>query len=237
MLAVAAFVLVVAGCDLMRAGSDHTTGSRRLAIDLLGVLGFAFLALLLDLRGAALLGLVLVWVVAFGIWVHASAAALTRSSAVARALAFVALGTGIALSVVCDSLRGDDMAATAAQTEGLATGLVLAAAVLLQLSTANIVVRLILDAVGVPATTGEKQLKGGRVLGPMERLFLVTLGGLGHLTAAVVVVAAKGLLRFPELQRGAAEPGPSDVTEYFLIGSFASWLVGLAGVVMIAFGA
>ena len=27
--------------------------------------------------------------------------------------------------------------------------------------------------------------------------------------------------------------GPSDVTEYFLIGSFTSWLIGLVGVALI----
>ena len=67
----------------------------------------------------------------------------------------------------------------------------------------------------------------------MERLFLVGLGSTGYLTAAAVVVAAKGLLRFPELQRDE-RAGPSDVTEYFLIGSFGSWLVAMAGVGLIA---
>lgn len=60
----------------------------------------------------------------------------------------------------------------------------------------------------------------------------------GQFTAAAVVVAVKGLLRFPELQRGVSAEartpdGPSDVTEYFLIGSFASWLVALAGVALL----
>jgi len=71
----------------------------------------------------------------------------------------------------------------------------------------------------------------------MERLFIVGLGLGGQLTAAAVVVAAKGLLRFPELQRGVAGEtpslnGPSDVTEYFLIGSFASSLVALGGLAL-----
>lgn len=79
--------------------------------------------------------------------------------------------------------------------------------------------RLVLDAVGVPAITNEKKLKGGRLLGPMERIFVVGLGHIGEVTAAAIVVAAKGLLRFPELQAGTKDvDGPSDVTEYFLIG-------------------
>jgi len=96
-------------------------------------------------------------------------------------------------------------------------------------------VRLLLDAVGVPALSNEKQLKGGRVLGPMERLFIIGLGLAGSLGAAAVVVAAKGLLRYPELQRKQAE-GPTDISEYFLIGSFASWLLALAGLGVLALG-
>ena len=67
----------------------------------------------------------------------------------------------------------------------------------------------------------------------MERLFIILLGHSGQLGAAAIVVAAKGLLRYPELQRTEREEGPTDVSEYFLIGSFASWLVALAGLVVI----
>lgn len=63
----------------------------------------------------------------------------------------------------------------------------------------------------------------------MERPFVLGLAAGGFVTAAGVVAAAKGLLRFPELQRQQRASGPSDVTEYFLIGSFASWLFALGG--------
>jgi hypothetical protein len=86
--------------------------------------------------------------------------------------------------------------------------LVLCGVALLQLSTGNLLVRLLLDAVGVPAETNEKELKGGRLLGPMERLFILVLAVAGQLTAASVVVAAKGLLRWPELRSKQAE-GPA----------------------------
>jgi hypothetical protein len=43
-----------------------------------------------------------------------------------------------------------------------------------------------------------------------------------------VVVAAKGLLRWPELRSQQAH-GPTAVSEYFLVGSFASWLLGMLG--------
>lgn len=119
--------------------------------------------------------------------------------------------------------------------------LVLVAAFLVQLSTGNVVVRLILAVTGTvnPALHGgpgdpELRLKGGRLLGPMERVFIVGLGLAGHLTAASIVIAAKGLLRFPELQSRSDQQRIHQLTEYFLVGSFASWLVALSSLVLFA---
>jgi hypothetical protein len=160
----------------------------------------------------------------------------------ARALALLALGGGTVAAVLGAALLTTEptlptrLAGTVLGRWPLSDVLVASGVVLAQLATANVVVRLVLDAVGVPATSNEKQLKGGRVLGPMERLFIVGLGAVGELTAAAVVIAAKGLLRFPELQRAQQRlppAGPSDVTEYFLVGSFASWLVALGGAALI----
>lgn len=126
---------------------------------------------------------------------------------------------------------------------------------LVQLSTGNVLVRLVLAATGTVnprkgGTTHDlppQQLKGGRLLGPLERLFIVGLGLAGELTAAGIVVAAKGLIRFPELQaerdkaRGARSSGDGpvsaaihDVTEYFLVGSFVSWTIALAALGLLA---
>lgn len=116
-------------------------------------------------------------------------------------------------------------------------------ALLVQMSTGNVIVRLVLRATGTvdPARGAShdatRTLKGGRLLGPMERLVIVGLGLAGHLTAASVVIAAKGLLRFPELQSKRDDPGePSidEVTEYFLVGSFVSWMVSLGSLVLLA---
>ncbi|QQR99904.1 MAG: hypothetical protein IPK37_13130 [Austwickia sp.] len=120
------------------------------------------------------------------------------------------------------------------------------AAILAQWGTGNVVVRLVLAGTGVPRTsdgeefTAEQRLKGGRLLGPMERTFILGLGLVGQLPAAAVISAAKGLLRFPELQAVHREsllgpagtpvrppPGPQRIdtaTEYFLVGTFTSWL-------------
>lgn len=109
--------------------------------------------------------------------------------------------------------------------------------VLVQLVTANQLVRLLLGLVDAVRPTGQPQasdrLKGGRLLGPMERLLILGLGLAGQLAAATAVIAAKSIIRFPEIN--AQKPrenggiGIDDVTEYFLLGSFASWTLALAG--------
>ncbi len=119
--------------------------------------------------------------------------------------------------------------------------LLLLAVFLVQLSTGNVVVRLVLAVTGTvnPVLHGEpddpeQQLKGGRLLGPMERVFIVGLGLAGHLTAASIVIAAKGLLRFPELQSRSDQHRIHQLTEYFLVGSFVSWLTALSSLVLVA---
>ena len=67
----------------------------------------------------------------------------------------------------------------------------------------------------------------------MERLLILALALAGQVTAATVVVAAKGLLRFPELQARREQERIHRLTEYFLVGSFASWLVALGGVLLL----
>ncbi|AAS02828.1 hypothetical protein PICSAR240_01763 [Mycobacterium avium subsp. paratuberculosis] len=109
--------------------------------------------------------------------------------------------------------------------------------VLVQFATANQLVRLVLGSVGAVRPAGQPQpsdrLKGGRLLGPMERLLILSLGVGGQLAAASAVVAAKGIIRFPELnaQKGQnGDVGIDEVTEYFLVGSFTSWLLALGGI-------
>ena len=113
--------------------------------------------------------------------------------------------------------------------------------VAVQLVTANRLVRLLLGSIGslpapgAGASSPSDRLKGGRLLGPMERLLIVGLGVSGELGAASLVVAAKSIIRFPELnaQREISDGvGIDEVTEYFLVGSFASWLFALAGLTL-----
>lgn len=166
------------------------------------------------------------------------------------ALLGVALVTAVALSgaapagggLLQDWLAGSGLDALAGLEPDRA--MLLTGAVLVQLSTGNVVVRLVLAASGTanPIRSGPgtpvPTLKGGRLLGPMERLVILGLGLAGEATAAGIVIAAKGLLRFPELQATRRErhrgPGIHEVTEYFLVGSFVSWLVSLASLALLA---
>jgi hypothetical protein len=73
-------------------------------------------------------------------------------------------------------------------------------------------------------------LKGGRLIGPLERLlvFALTLASMYALLAAVL--AAKGIVRFPEISRDSAA---GNRAEYFLIGSLVSWVIALAGALLV----
>ena len=108
----------------------------------------------------------------------------------------------------------------------------------IQLSTGNVIVRLVLKSTGTinPGADGampRNPLKGGRLLGPLERIFILALALGGQVTAASIVVAAKGLLRFPELssRREQERIHPPRVLP---ARSFVSWLVALGSYVLLA---
>jgi hypothetical protein len=135
-----------------------------------------------------------------------------------------------------DSVRVPILEGLSADRALLLTGVFLA-----QLSTGNAIVQLVLTTTGTTnpaeqhsAADPGQQLKGGRLLGPMERVFIVGLGLAGQLTAASIVVAAKGLLRWPELHSKPDQQWIHRLTEYFLVGSFVSWLVALSSLVLLA---
>lgn len=246
LMLVGLWLLAVGAADLLRATGDAISVERRLTT--LGV-GSAVLGgglAILDLDSATA---VVVWfggVLALAAWVLGSASALERGTGPGAWCALLGLGGGtIAAILAAGAISGSGAGWPGAFDDTVLARwpvqqvLVVLGVALAELATANIVVRIVLDAVGVRAAPHEKQLKGGRLLGPMERLFIVGLGVAGELAAAAVVVGAKGLLRFPEVQRGVREEvrgGPSDVTEYFLIGSFVSWLLALGGAALVALG-
>jgi hypothetical protein len=75
-----------------------------------------------------------------------------------------------------------------------------------------------------------KALRGGRLIGPLERLFLMGLLFAGAVALFAAVVAAKGIVRFPEIQNDSSK---GTQAEYFLVGSMTSWALALAGAALI----
>lgn len=77
-----------------------------------------------------------------------------------------------------------------------------------------------------PAPVREEGFRGGRLIGPLERVIvlLLTLAAAYPLLAAML--AAKGIVRFPEISRDGHSGARA---EYFLVGSLVSWVVALGG--------
>lgn len=72
------------------------------------------------------------------------------------------------------------------------------------------------------------RLKGGRVIGPLERIFITVLTVFSAYHIVAALMAAKGIVRFPEISADAKREDASGTkAEEFLVGSLASW--GLAG--------
>ena len=160
------------------------------------------------------------------------------------ALFSVALTTAVACSGLAPSAAGPldrwlgSLSLPVADGLGPDRFLMLLGAFGLQLSTGNVLVRLVLKSTGTinPRKDGgmpPTKLKGGRLLGPLERVFILALAMGGQVTAASIVVAAKGLLRFPELSSRHEQQTVHEMTEYFLLGSFVSWLVALGSFVLL----
>ncbi|MGV8884697.1 MAG: hypothetical protein ACOH1T_03790 [Microbacteriaceae bacterium] len=126
----------------------------------------------------------------------------------------------------------------------LTTVVVVLGAAIFLVESANVVVRVALSSTDVrrssederlrqwlvPGETDRGGLKGGRLIGPFERLFILALALAGQYTAIGAIVAAKGIIRFPEISRNDINGSKA---EEFLVGSFASWSLVLASVLAI----
>ncbi len=208
---------------------------------LLGAVGAADLArrwnhavgLVVAVAGPLLLGagwhtlwIALVVVVVVVVWLDA---ADRRSLAGTWALGVV----GLALVVASPGLRFVDPPVLGWYQDLPVPGLeevplqsaALALGILLFLTTAaNVVVRQALTATGPTVLDEEQSLKGGRLLGPLERWLVFAFAVSGHLGALGALVAAKGILRFPEISRDRPDGMRA---EYVLVGSFVSWTLAL----------
>lgn len=240
--------------DLVRAARRPVPTRWAVAAGAALVLGLALLA---GLTAPVDLVVLAAAIAPLGLWVHHSARSLVTGSGHVVALAALAAGAAglVALSgwasppggLLGRWLAWADLPVVGPEPDVgrvlLVLGLLLA-----NLATGNVIVRLVLVSVGALRPVNRTdvgadlepadQLRGGRLLGPMERVVVLGLGLAGQLTAAGLVIAAKGLIRFPELQAKRSETESVDgvgidaVTEYFLVGSFVSWLVALASLAL-----
>ncbi|MDY0912176.1 hypothetical protein [Rathayibacter festucae] len=83
----------------------------------------------------------------------------------------------------------------------------------------------------VPQEVRVPDLRGGRAIGPLERLLVAGLTLAGAIGLAGAVFAAKGIVRFPEISRDG-EVGSK--AEYFLVGSLVSWALALGAAALVA---
>ena len=77
----------------------------------------------------------------------------------------------------------------------------------------------------------EGSMRGGRWIGPLERILILLLASVEAPAAIAAIVAAKGVIRFPEISQDKA----GQKAEEFLIGSFVSWILAVLGAVIIHF--
>ena len=104
------------------------------------------------------------------------------------------------------------------------------AAAVFMLHSTNRIIRLVLAVVGAEIEAGQNKLKGGRYIGPIERLIVAALILAGSLEGAGLIIAAKGFIRLPEIRSETEKKdGAGDsVAEYFLIGTLTSIAIAAA---------
>jgi hypothetical protein len=241
MTLVATWLLSVALADIVGAGSAQPRSRRAVLALLAGVGATLLLLLLLGTAPRSAAWLAAASSVPLAVWLRASREGSSGSwnpawgLAVMAAVLCVLLATTAAAPEAAGALARwyGDLAVPALAGVPLERFLMGLAALAFLQATSNRLVRLVLRATGSPLGLGESTLRGGRLLGPMERTFLFGLALGGELTAAAVIVAAKGALRFPEIQAAERPSGVSGVTEYFLIGTLSSMLLALSMVVLV----
>ncbi|WP_207382285.1 hypothetical protein [Schaalia vaccimaxillae] len=80
--------------------------------------------------------------------------------------------------------------------------------------------------------TDQSLLRGGRWIGSLERILILSLAFIDAPAAIAAVIAAKGVIRFPEISRNDQTRGRA--AEEFLIGSFSSWLLAVGAYLVLS---
>ncbi len=214
MRAVAVLVLAVGVADLIPRAKVLTGVAAAVALALGLGLGWhsLWLALLVTL-------VVVIWVDAAR---HRSGAGLWAFGVTVVGLIIGSPGLDPRSAPLDDWYRSLDIPAVA--TVDLDRAALALAVVVFLATAANVVVRHALTASGPQIEQVGQSIKGGRLLGPLERWLVFGFAVSGHLGSIAVIIAAKGILRFPEISRD--EPDGMRA-EYVLIGSFVSWALAL----------
>lgn len=80
---------------------------------------------------------------------------------------------------------------------------------------------------GAPVPAGPATgFRGGRLIGPLERILVLMLTLVAAYPLLAAMLAAKGIVRFPEISRDRKSGAGA---EYFLVGSLVSWVTALGG--------
>ncbi len=233
MIAAGLLLLAVGSMDLLRRLIAHR---RALVFAVAGVLLIAVSAGV----DAIVAGILAVAVAAIWVWV-------VPESGPARAGLWPVglLGVAVAACVVVAPARSrPGLLGAAWEAYGphadvsLDAVLLIAGCLLFLLESGNAVVRIALRAeMGervLPASgDAPTALKGGRLIGPLERILVFALTLAGAYTLLAAVLAAKGIVRFPEISRDGED---GDRAEYFLIGSLVSWVTALAAAFIVWWG-
>lgn len=74
-------------------------------------------------------------------------------------------------------------------------------------------------------------LRGGRHIGPIERILVMSATLAGAYPVVAGILAAKGIVRFPEISEDRASGGKA---EEFLVGSLTSWTIAWAAALYLA---
>jgi hypothetical protein len=238
MTALALVLLAIGIGDITHglAGMPKNRGRALLAILLSAVVVIAGV-FVVDASGGDAIATVVVAIVVSAAW------QLVRVAYDNATMQLATIGAGVLAAVMISTVRLesdgdglwqrflDESRIQLIQREKPATVLMVLAIGVVLTATANAVVRIVLEVVidGDPPTT---RIRGGRVIGPLERVLIVGFVLAGQPTTAALVVTAKSLLRYPEL-RSHDDVDIHAVTEYVLIGSLVSWTIALAATLAI----
>lgn len=114
--------------------------------------------------------------------------------------------------------------------------LLIGGCVLINLVTANRVVRAVLAFSEREPVVEVGQPRAGRVIGVLERYLLIALVLGGQALSMAGLAAAKSIIRYPEIS-SASEEKPGLSAEVFFIGTVTSWLVAIGSAALLLLAA